>query len=180
VSELVERLFVIHDALAEASLAHAFGGGIALAYCADEPRITRELDLKVFTEPDNVERVVAALPFGVGITSDEIERLRSEGRIRLRWEDIPIDLFLNSHPFVAKAAERVVWVSLSDREVPVLDCASLVVFKAMFDRTKDWADIEAVAERSPAQVEAAVAAVADLVGSDDPACRRLTAIVGAG
>jgi hypothetical protein len=72
------------------------------------------------------------------------------------------------------------WVSLADREVPVLDCASLVVFKAMFDRTKDWADIEAVAERSPAQVEAAAEVVVELVGEDDPACERLAAIVGAG
>jgi hypothetical protein len=44
----------------------------------------------------------------------------------------------------------------------------------------DWADIEAVAERSPAQVEAAAEAVAGLVGGDDPACERLAAIVGAG
>jgi len=64
--------------------------------------------------------------------------------------------------------------------VPVLDCASLVVFKAMFDRTKDWADIEAVAERSPAQVKAAAEVVVELVGEDDPACERLAAIVGAG
>jgi nucleotidyltransferase AbiEii toxin of type IV toxin-antitoxin system len=180
VSELVEKLFAIHDALAEASLAHAFGGGIALAYCADEPRITREIDLKIFTEPDNVDRVVAALPFEVDLTSDEIESLRNKGRVLVRWDGVPVDLFFNNHPFVGKAAESVVWVSLADREVPVVDCASLVVFKAMFDRTKDWADIEAVAERTPAQVEAAAEAVAELVGEDDPACERLAAIVGAG
>ena len=33
--------------------------------------------------------------------------------------------------------------------MPVLDCASLVIFKAFFDRTSDWADIEAVALGDP-------------------------------
>lgn len=96
------------------------------------------------------------------------------------WDGTPIDVFLNNVPFHDAVAEGVVWVPLAGREVPVLDCASLVVFKALFNRTKDWADIEAVAERSPAQVEAAAVAVAELVGEDDPACERLAEIVRAG
>ena len=49
--------------------------------------------------------------------------------------------------------------------MPVLDCASLVIFKAFFDRTKDWADIEAVAVATPEDVEAAARAPwAALVG----------------
>jgi len=180
VSELVEKLFAIHEALSEASLAHAFGGAIALAYCTEEPRGTRDLDVNIFTEAGNAERVLAALPAAVEVTQKKIEAVRRDGQARLMWDGTPIDVFLNNHPFHDAVAEGVVWVPLEGREVPVLDCASLVVFKAMFDRTKDWADIEAVAERSPAQIEAAAVAVAELVGEDDPACERLAAIVGAG
>jgi hypothetical protein len=179
-SELVDKLFAIHDALADAGLGHAFGGAIALAFCADEPRVTRDLEVRIFTDVANAERALAALPDGVAIPSGEVAALLRNGQTHLRWGDTPIDVFLNSVPFHDAVAESVIWVPLAGREVPVLDCASLVVFKALFNRTKDWADIEAVAERSPAQVEAAAAAVAGLVGEEDPACERLAEIVGAG
>ena len=63
--------------------------------------------------------------------------------------------------------------------MPVLDCASLVVFKSLFDRTKDWADIEAIAEATPEDIEAAAHTVADLLGEDDPAYKRLAAVSSA-
>jgi hypothetical protein len=180
VSELVEKLFVVHDALTEAGLAHAFGGAIALAYCTAEPRGTRDLDVNIFTDATNAERALSALPSEIEVTSENLARVLHDGQDRLEWDDTPIDVFLNNVPFHEAVAEGVVWVPLAGREIPVLDCASLVVFKALFNRTKDWADIEAVAERSPAQVEAAAAAVAELVGEDDPARERLAEIVGAG
>lgn len=179
-SELVEKLFAIHDALSEAGLAHAFGGAIALAYCTVEPRGTRDLDVNIFTDADNAERALAALPSAVVVTPENVAKVLRDGQDRLDWDGTPIDVFLNNVPFHEAVAERVVWVPLAGREVPVLDCASLVVFKALFNRTKDWADIEAVAERSPDQVEAAAAAVATLVGEGDPACERLAEIVAAG
>jgi hypothetical protein len=50
-SVLAERLLEVHAALSEAKLAHAFGGAIALAYCTEEPRGTRDLDVNVFVSP---------------------------------------------------------------------------------------------------------------------------------
>jgi hypothetical protein len=76
-------------------------------------------------------------------------------------------------------AERVVWVPLADRQVPMVDCSSLAVFKALLDRTKDWADMEAIAEASPGDVAAAAETVAALVGPDDPVVRRLESLTGA-
>jgi hypothetical protein len=66
--------------------------------------------------------------------------------------------------------------SAPSREVPVLDCASLVVFKALFNRTRDWADIEAVSERSPADVDKAAATIEEMLGADDPIYRRLVSL----
>ena len=179
-SELVDKLFLIHDALSEAGLAHAFGGAIALAYCTVEPRGTRDLDVNIFTDAANAERALAALPNGIEVSGDNVAKVLRDGQDRLDWDGTPIDVFLNNVPFHDAVAAGVVWVPLAGREVPVLDCASLVVFKALFNRTKDWADIEAVAERSPAQVEAAAVAVAELVGEDDPVCERLAEILGPG
>src|SRR5262249_41808856 len=44
-SVLAERLIAIHDSLDAAGVPHAFGGAIALAYCTEEPRGTRDLDV---------------------------------------------------------------------------------------------------------------------------------------
>ena len=66
---------------------------------------------------------------------------------------------------------------LAGREVPVLDCASLAIFKAFFDRTKDWADMEAIAQATPEDIDAAAATIADLVSPEDPAVKRLQSLI---
>lgn len=176
-TELVEKLFAVHDALMAAGLAHAFGGAIALAYCVDEPRGTRDLDVNIFTSAENAERVLGALPAGVKVTEGDVEAVLRDGQARLYWDGTPIDVFFNNHPFHEEVAEGVVWVPLEGREIPVLDCASLVVFKALFDRTKDWADIEAIVESFPAQAGAGAAALATLVGAEDATHRRLAELL---
>lgn len=177
-SELVEKLFAIHDSLAAASLPHAFGGAISLAYCTEEPRGTRDLDVNIFAAASRAEAVLAGLPDEVTVSGEDIATVVRDGQTRLWWEDTPVDVFLNSLPLHEAVASGVVWVPLAGREVPVLDCASLVIFKAFFDRTKDWADIEAVAIATPEDIEGAAATIAELVGEDDPALEKLKALAG--
>jgi hypothetical protein len=175
-SELVEKLFAIHDALQEHSLPHAFGGAIALAYCVEEPRGTRDLDVNIFCDAADAARVLDALPEGVRVTASDVEAVERAGQTRLMWDGVPVDVFLNNLPLHEAVASAVVWVPLQGRQVPMLDCASLVIFKSFFDRTRDWADVEAIALATPKDIEAAVQTLADLVGEDDPAFRRLAAI----
>jgi hypothetical protein len=175
-SELVDKLFAIHEALEAASLPHAFGGAIALAYCVEEPRGTRDLDVNIFCDAADAAKVLGALPAGVRVSPDDVQRVERDGQARLFWDGVPIDVFLNNLPLHEEVATAVVWVRLEGREAPVLDCASLVLFKSFFDRTKDWADIEAVAMAAPEDVAAAVRTLADLVGEDDAAFARLDAI----
>jgi hypothetical protein len=175
-SELVEKLLAIHDALQEQSLPHAFGGAIALAYCVEEPRGTRDLDVNIFCDAADAAKVLAALPKGVRVTQKDIEAVERDGQTRLEWDGVPIDVFLNNLPLHEAVAATVVWVPLEGQQIPVLDCASLVLFKSFFDRTKDWGDIEAVALATPEDIEAAAETLADLVGEDDPAFKRLDRI----
>jgi len=175
-SELVEKLFAIHDALGAASLPHAFGGAIALAYCVEEPRGTRDLDVNIFCDAATADKVLAALPDGVRVDDDDVEAVRRDGQTRLVWDGVPVDVFLNNLPLHDEVAGAIVWVPLEGRQVPVLDCASLVIFKSFVDRTKVWADIEAVAVATPEDIEIAAKKVAELIGEDDPAYRRLAAI----
>jgi hypothetical protein len=177
-SELVDKLFSIHDSLTEAGLAHAFGGAIALAYCVEEPRGTRDLDVNIFVDASRAESALDSLPREVRVRKKDIAKVRRDGQARLDWDGTPIDVFLNNMPLHEAVAGAVVWVKLENRDVPVLDCASLTIFKALFDRTKDWADIEEIAIATPEDLEEAAAAIADLVGEDDPAVEKLCALLG--
>lgn len=179
-SELVEKLFAVHEALRAAGLPHAFGGAIALAYCVDEPRGTRDLDVNIFVDAEEAETVLAALPAGVVIGAGDAEKVRRDGQTRLFWNGVPIDIFLNNLPFHEEVSNAIIWAPLEGRQVPLLDCASLVVFKALFDRTKDWADIEAIAASSPQAIESALRALVELVGEDGVAVRRLAGIQATG
>jgi hypothetical protein len=176
VSELVDKLHAIHEALEAQSLPHAFGGAIALAYCVEEPRGTRDLDVNIFCDAADAEEVLSALPDGIRVKPEDVEAVRRDGQTRLHWDGVPIDVFLNNLPLHEVVSNAVVWVPLEGRQVPVLDCASLVLFKSFFDRTKDWADIEAVAMATPEDIDAARQMLADLLGEDDPAYRRLSSI----
>lgn len=177
-SELVEKLFAIHDALTSANLRHAFGGAISLAYCVAEPRGTRDLDVNVFIPAERAAEVAAALPAGVQVTPSDIERILQDGQTRCWWDSVPVDLFLNNLPVHDEVSAEIRWVPLSDREIPVLSCESLVLFKAFFNRTKDWADIEAIAEVDRSILLRASERIERLVGADDEFVKRLHALTG--
>jgi hypothetical protein len=176
-SVLASRLIEIHDALSAAGLPHAFGGAIALAYCTEEPRGTRDLDVNVFVEPELAKDVFAALPDGVTRSSAELATAETDGQIRLWWQDTPIDIFLNVHPFHGEVARSVREVPFAGRLVPVVGCTVLAVFKALLSRTKDWADIEEMVAMGEMNVADALAWVTQIVGAADPAIARMRALV---
>jgi hypothetical protein len=179
-SELVDKLFAIHDSLNEASVPHAFGGAIALAYCVEEPRGTRDLDVNIFVDAAKAGPTLAHMPGGVTVTKEDIAKVERDGQARLDWDGTPVDVFLNNIPLHQAVALAVVWVPLVGREIPVLDCASLAIFKAFFDRTKDWADMEAIAQATPEDIDVAAATMAELVSPDDPAVKRLESLIPLG
>lgn len=61
----------------------------------------------------------------------------------------------------------------ADTTIPVLDCTSLAVFKAFFNRTKDWADLEAMAQAGQLDTDAVAGFLMDLLGKDDQRLERL-------
>jgi hypothetical protein len=175
-STLAQRLLDIHDALSHAKLPHAFGGAIALAYCTAEPRGTRDLDVNVFVDPARSNEVITALPDGVTVADADIQAAARDGQVRVWWEDTPIDVFLDIHRFHDEVAAGVRLVPFEGRAIPVLGCTALAVFKALFDRTKDWADIEEMAAAGALDLSRAEACVQWLLGTDSPAARRLASL----
>jgi hypothetical protein len=60
--------------------------------------------------------------------------------------------------------------------IPFLGCSDLAVFKAFFDRRRDWADIEDMLTARSVDVGAVAAALAEHLGSDDGRIAKLRAI----
>lgn len=176
-SELAAKLLGLHDALNRAEVAHAFGGAIALAYCVEEPRGTRDLDLNVFARPLVADKVLGALPDRIDVSDWNRNDRDRVGHGRLWWSETPVDIFLSTHWLHDALAEEVVWVPFQSRDIPVLGGPSLAVLKALANRPKDWADIEAMKDCYRPQVQAAAAALARMVGEDAPACQRIEAVL---
>ncbi len=172
-SALAERLIAVHDALDAADLPHAIGGAIALGYCTLEARGTKDLDINVFITPDRVREVFAALPHGVEVSGLKLEQAERDGQVRIWWEQTPIDLFFDVLPFHREVAKNVRHVPFAGRTIPVVGCTALTVFKAMFDRTRDWADIEAMIEAKAIDVDDAVSWIRHMSGPDSPEAARL-------
>jgi hypothetical protein len=173
VSELGDQLLAVHDGLDAASIPHAIGGAIALAYCVLEPRGTRDVDVNVFVEPGRARDVFAAMPEGVEVSGEALERAEREGQVRLQWGITPIDLFLSVLPFHDRVESRVMDVPFEGRTIPVLDCTGLAVFKAMFDRPRDWVDIEAMVEARAIDLDEAIRWVGEMAGADSANAGRL-------
>lgn len=176
-SILAERLLAIHGALNDADLDHAFGGAIALAYCTQQPRGTRDIDVNVFVAASRADEVLDALPGGVVARPTDRDALRRSGQARLMWEDTPVDVFLDTHEFHGDVASEVRQVPFEGVTIPVLGCQALTVFKAMFNRTRDWADIEAMLDAGAIDGGQALETLLGLLGSSDPAVVRLRALI---
>jgi len=177
VSVLAQRLLAVDAALTAAELPHAFGGAIALAYCTQEPRGTRDLDVNVFVGVDRADEVLDGLPDGVTVNRNDRAKARRDGQVRVMWADTPIDVFLDMHEFHHEVARGIRQVPFEATTIPVLGCDALIVFKAMFNRTKDWADIEAILEAGATDGQTALERLRSLLGVTDAAVARLAGLV---
>lgn len=139
---LPDKLLAVHRALDAAGYPHAFGGAIALAYHVEHPRATADIDVNVQADVERAAELFAALPDGVASTAQDATALRRDGQCRLYWDRTPLDLFLPQHPLHAMVQQRAVTVEFAGTAVPILSATDLTIFKALFDRTKDWADVE--------------------------------------
>ena len=170
---LAQQLLAIHQALEAADLAHAFGGAIALAYWTADPRGTSDIDVNVFIAAERCEEALRSLPDEISYDESAIATIVREGQIRLWWGETPVDLFFDYGPIHAEAARHRRIVPFAGERIPVLGPVELAAFKAIFDRTRDWADIEAMLAAETLDVDALREQLSGLVDADDPPFARL-------
>jgi hypothetical protein len=171
---LPDKVIVIHETLSEAKIPHAIGGALALAYYA-EPRATIDIDLNLFVPTGRWREVVDAL-VSLGIDSSNLDpaTLERDGQCRLWWGDNAIDLFFAYAPIHDEMRKETRRVPFADATLPILGPEHLAVCKAMFDRRKDWLDIEQMLiATGDLRVDEVERWLRQMVGDDDPRLRRL-------
>ena len=173
---LVEQVVGLHRALDDAEIPHAFGGALALAWCTQQARGTIDIDLNLFVSTSEIDGTLAAFPPGVSITDANRRELEADGQSRLWWGATPVDIFFNTTPFHEAAASRARIEHFGGAAIPFLACRDLAVFKAFFNRIRDWADLEDMNSAGTLDHEAVLGVLVRYIGGEDPRVARLRAL----
>ncbi len=141
---LSAKIVTVHEMLDSMQVPHQFGGAIALAWYRS-PRATTDIDLNVTLAPQEAEPVLGALSYlGVSVTPSDRVSIERDGQARLDWDGSYLDVFfatLELHREMATCSREVAFGPLL---IPILSPEHLIVCKAIFDRPKDWVDIEEI------------------------------------
>jgi hypothetical protein len=124
---------------------YALGGAIALGFWG-VPRGTVDVDLTLFLPPEQPSECLWLLQdIGCEVSSAKAaESLREHGFCSVTFAGMRLDVFLPTVPFYQAARSRRKRQDLNGRPITIWDAESLAVFKMMFFRRKDLADIEQI------------------------------------
>ena len=181
-ASLSEKVLLIEEGFRLRRIPHAFGGAIALAYYAT-PRATIDIDVNVFVSVDRADEVLGLLA-ALGaepLRDEERAQLERDEQVRVYWDATPVDLFFSYDVLHQSCLERRQRMPFGGGDsIHVLAAEDLLVFKALFDRDKDWRDIEELAYAMADELDAAYARswMERIAGEQDPRCRRLREVLG--
>ncbi len=136
------KLFVAHN------VRFLIIGGYAVA-AHGHPRYTKDLDVWVWADPANSDRILTALnEFGfgdVGLTANDFEAPNSI--IQLGNEPQRIDILTTATGLTfADAHENRVLIPIGDVQVPFVSLDDLRLNKLSTGRLQDLADVDALAD----------------------------------
>lgn len=176
----LEKALALVRAFKASGMPFALGGAIALSYWA-EPRATLDIDVNVFVpegDAGGVLDVVARLGGAVDLHRDETTVART-GQVRIEWDGTPLDLFFAYDVFHEECRTRSRPVDFLGESVQVLSAEDLAVFKVIFNRPKDWLDIEAMLteQGSAFDVEHTREWLTRVLGEDDSRVDRFEKLV---
>jgi hypothetical protein len=183
VIELDRLVDGLAESLESAGLEYAFGGALALAYWAP-PRATADIDLNLFVDVQALDSAFAAIETaGFVVKRDEATRWAAErGDFRAFAGPVRLDVFLSFSPFHDEVRERAVRrPSASGRAIRVLSAEDLMLFKLLFDRPKDWLDMEKIVQQQGASLDSGYLArwSRELMPEGDGRAARLQALLDA-
>lgn len=176
---LSSRIVAVHEMLDSMRVPHQFGGAIALAWYRS-PRATTDIDLNVTLAPSEATPVLGALlHLGVSISSSDRALIERDGQARLDWDGSYLDLFfatLDLHREMATCSREVAFGPV---RIPILSPEHLIICKAIFDRPKDWVDVEEIVGwGTEVDGETVLRWIDELLGADSAQHERLIELLG--
>jgi hypothetical protein len=175
---LAPKIVSLHEMLESSGVPHQFGGAIALAWYRN-PRATSDIDLNVTVPPAAAAPVLGLLvQLGVTVSADERAIIASDGQARLDWNGSFLDLFFATFELHEDMARRARLVRFGPVEIPILSPEHLIACKAVFDRPKDWLDIDEMVKWGT-EIDSALALfwVADILGTEAEPYARLVSLL---
>ncbi len=139
-AELAVRLA---NALDEVGCEYAIGGAIALGFWST-PRGTLDVDVTLFLAPGEPDACLDVLT-SIGCDLDAAASRASlveHGLCRAKYQGWRVDVFVPLVAFYTIAQQRRRTMPLLGSLVKIWDAETLCVFKMMFFRRKDLADVE--------------------------------------
>lgn len=171
----LEAGLALGRALETHGVSYALGGALAYGLWGI-PRATLDIDVNVFVEDVELQRVVDALA-SLGIASD-LARMLQESRDRgltiVHFGSYRVDLFTPSIAFSREAERTRKRVEIDGQPAWFLSAEALAVFKLLFFRPKDIVDLERLIEVQGSALDAAYVRrhVAEMMGENDERVRR--------
>jgi hypothetical protein len=92
------------------------------------------------------------------------------------WDETPVDVFLDTTRYHDELALRTHREPFAGDEIPFLSCGDLAVFKAFFNRTRDWADLEDMCAAGTLELDRVLGVLVEYLGPDDERVARLRAL----
>jgi hypothetical protein len=148
---LVAAIGALSDWLATAGVPYAVIGGIAVSLQAS-PRFTEDLDAVIWTDdrtwPDLVDRAAA---FGIEPRIDGVLEFAAQSRVILlrHSSGVPIDVSCGTLPFEEDLVTSASTIEVGGVRLRVARPEDLLVTKAIANRPRDRADIEALLAAHP-------------------------------
>lgn len=151
---LVKSAAHVQRALSDADIDSIVIGGLAVAIWG-EPRLTRDVDLKVLLHRDQARLLVSALPGGFRCLADQPEEtLRRVGFLFVQdAAGIRIDFLLAETGFDLEAISRKSQIEMMGKNIAVCTPEDLIIYKMISTRPRDHEDVRGVIRRQQDKLE---------------------------
>ncbi|MBI2932193.1 MAG: hypothetical protein HYY16_11125 [Planctomycetes bacterium] len=151
---LVDTIHWLEDVLEKLQLRRSYGGAIAYNYYGP-PRLTQDVDVLVLVPDMKAAAFVEALAAAGCRHGDRdpqpielravLNDLRSKAHLAVFvCKGIRVEVFFPWHPFHHRVLDRSPQRDLEGRPIRIHAAEDLIIFKKIFDRPKDIADIKAI------------------------------------
>ena len=147
-NDLIDSVIAFQDFLKKEGIPVASIGGIAVAVWG-EPRLTRDIDMKVLVSRENRGSLLTLLRAFTPLQEDSDESFRRLGLAFFRDSSgVRIDVMLADTIFDETAIRRARDIDFTPgKNIRVCTAEDLIVYKMLSTRAKDRGDVESVIQK---------------------------------